>query len=215
GWIERESTVVEIHEDRVASAQEALPDPDLVTTDPAKMVGVVEDDLSAVGDGGIVQAAIRRDPRGRAGVQLLVASRGPGHRHPDRVLIRLAPLILSDDIDHVELPLVGRVRAFVADLVQDVRKLVDRIDHLPDVVLLEPEHIRVGKRMYLDPFAVVIEVSVDSVDVVAAVEGVTRPRVPRVAILVLDAPTIEQHDRDVDAFVLRETDPLAKPVEVR
>ena len=211
--------VVDIHKDGVLATGEAFPDPLAVAADAAQVVGVGQDDLGAGGcrgDIGIdVDIAAGRDPVGGAVVEVGAGVVGPGGGHAHRMLFGLGSFIALDVVDHVVLPGgVGRAAcAFIADLVQDIVEIVDTVDDFADIGFLQGSDLAAGQGMGLAALVIAVEVTVDVVDVVGKLVGMTIPGIV-VALLALHTPAVEEHDGDIDTLVAGFDDALAHAVEV-
>ncbi len=185
-----------------------------------KVVRIKEDDLAPVRCRGIgyvglppviIEGGIgpRRDPVGGTGEQLGVIVHIIKRRHPHRVLLRFALFAGVDEVDQMVLPLPGLPPGLVGDLAEHIVEIVDGVDHLPDIRLLEFENGRrdQGEIMSLETAAITVGVAIDSIDVVAGVEGVPLPFLAlRVAA--------EKHDADIDASLAGGNDPRSEAIEI-
>ncbi len=131
------------------------------------------------------------------------------------MLLGFGCFVRPDNVDHVVLPRVRRRIALITYLVENIVLVVYRVDHRLGVRLLKRGHGRDRKRLNLSPRCIAIRVAVDAVDVVGLVERVREPRislgVPR---LHLEAPSIEEHDRDVNPARAGIDHPLSESREI-
>src|SRR5437762_14248218 len=68
--------------------------------------------------------------------------------------------------------------------------------------------------MSFGPAIIAVGVSIDSVDVVRMVEGMTLPGISYVAVIFVDTPAVEEHDGHVDSAFTRRYYSGAQPFEV-
>src|SRR5579859_5918854 len=140
------------------------------------------------------------------------------------MLLGFAGLVVMDVIDEVVLPVDAarcptiRISAFIANLVQHVIQVVDRIHDLSDIRFLKGSHSRDGQLFGLHPNVVAIRVAVNAIDVVSLIEGMAFPGKVLAAadagVLRIDAPAIKQHDRHIYAAITRVDHSLAQTVKI-
>ena len=91
------------------------------------------------------------------------------------MLSGFAFFIVVNKVDHVILPLGRRRMIFVGYFIKEVIHIVHCIDDFFDIGFLQGGNIGAGQCMDLESFAVLVQIAVDSVDVIVAVKGMALP----------------------------------------